>query len=142
MGDTYLALPMMNVRIRKTNAGVLSVVKTGDNDPGSIQSDFIERESGVLQDIKEVQRYTTALNDPAQYLTDKVADLNSQTAILQAVYDREFKQSIIDGNTVEQAQATAKKFMMQRKKELMVDHNKKYPLDVKKAARRKIEGKY
>lgn len=140
---TYKSLVGLGVRIRKDNvSGQLSVVGMGDDNPAPTMGEMISRDTGLQREMKELDNYSHALTNPGQYLIDKRADLLNQRPDLVTAYNMAFAKRIDDGYSEEEAKNEGKKAALERKKELMKEHNKKFPLDVKKAAQKKLEGRY
>lgn len=138
---TTIDIPGFGVIMKRTALGKVSFVDAGDN-PANISSAMIERESGTIEEINEGEKYLAALTDPADYLEKKLDDLRDQKDILTPIFQNELRRLFKIGYTVEKAKEGAKKKMMEKKKELMKEHNRKYPLDIKTAAQKKLEGRY
>lgn len=117
--------------------GVIGINNEGDIrevDPNNYlygTGDFILRQSGIGKKKQALGRALTALADPEVYLEEKNRDLSSIAEKLQESFSNKYEKKISEGYYDEEARKLAWKEVKQKQVELMDNHRRLYPTQIK-----------
>lgn len=93
--------------------------------------DFVTRSSGIGKKKIALGRALTALADPEIYLQDKYYDLTDINRKLTLSFVKKYKKKLKEGYYDEEARKLAWKEVKQKQAELMDDHRRLYPTQIK-----------
>lgn len=115
--------------------GIITVRDNGNmdftNDFNSGTSDFVLRASTIGKRKAAIGRALSALADPEVYLTEKNTDLGNIAAKLDESFQKKYLKKLNEGYYDEEARNLAWKETKPKQTELLDEHRRNYPTQIK-----------